>query len=134
MTALVIAEHDNHHLKNATLNALTAAQECATQVHIMVMGSGSGSVAAQAAALAGVAVYPNPASNSLFVDFKGTAVDGKIIIRLFDMNGRVLLENASTSVTGEKLALDINQVQDGIYLLQISENEASAYRKVIVAR
>ena len=86
------------------------------------------------AALAGVAVYPNPASNSLFVDFKGTAVDGKIIIRLFDMNGRVLLENASTSVTGEKLALDINQVQDGIYLLQISENEASAYRKVIVAR
>ena len=54
MTALVIAEHDNHHLKSATLNALTAALACAPAVHVLVMGSASAEVALQAAALQGV--------------------------------------------------------------------------------
>lgn len=84
--------------------------------------------------LAGVSVYPNPADNSLFVDFKGAVLNGKITVRLYDVNGRALFENTATSVAGEKLLIDISQVQDGIYLLQISENEASVYRKVIVSR
>jgi hypothetical protein len=87
-----------------------------------------------AATLAGVSVYPNPAENILFVDFKGITTDGKMIIRLFDMNGRILQETEATPVAGEKLSLDMSQVQDGIYLLQINQNDANAYRKIIVSR
>jgi electron transfer flavoprotein alpha subunit len=54
MTALVIAEHDNQHLKPATLNAVTAALACSPSVHILVAGSGSTSVAEQAARVSGV--------------------------------------------------------------------------------
>lgn len=55
MAALVIAEHDNTTLKAATLHAVTAAQACAGEVHILVAGEACSGVAAQAAAVAGVA-------------------------------------------------------------------------------
>ena len=48
MVALVIAEHDNAHLKGVTLNTVTAAAQCGGDVHILVAGSGCGAVAEQA--------------------------------------------------------------------------------------
>ncbi len=54
MTALVIAEHDNAHLKGATLHAITAAARLG-EVHVLVAGSGAAGVAAAAARIAGVA-------------------------------------------------------------------------------
>jgi electron transfer flavoprotein alpha subunit len=55
MVALVIAEHDNAHLKAVTLNTVTAAAQCGDDVHILVAGSNCGAVAEQAAKVAGVA-------------------------------------------------------------------------------
>jgi electron transfer flavoprotein alpha subunit len=55
MTTLVIAEHDNLHLKPATLNAVTAAAQCGGEVHILVAGANAKAVADQAAQVAGVA-------------------------------------------------------------------------------
>ena len=54
MAVLVIAEHDNAHLKGATLNTVTAAAQLG-EVHVLVAGSSAGAVAAQAAQVAGVA-------------------------------------------------------------------------------
>jgi electron transfer flavoprotein alpha subunit len=55
MAALVIAEHDNATLKNATLNTITAALACDGEVHVLVAGANCGGAAEQAAAVAGVA-------------------------------------------------------------------------------
>jgi electron transfer flavoprotein alpha subunit len=54
MAALVIAEHDNATLKNATLNTITAALACDGEVHVLVAGANCGGAAEQAAAVAGV--------------------------------------------------------------------------------
>ena len=54
MTTLLIAEHDNSALNEATHKALTAASEMGGDVHVLVAGKGSGSVAEEAAKLAGV--------------------------------------------------------------------------------
>ncbi|MGD7408931.1 electron transfer flavoprotein subunit alpha/FixB family protein, partial [Ralstonia pseudosolanacearum] len=48
MTALVIAEHDNQSIKAATLNTVTAALQCGSEVHVLVAGAGC-AAAAQAA-------------------------------------------------------------------------------------
>ncbi len=53
MTILLIAEHDNAHLKPATLNAFTAAKQLG-DVEILVAGHGCAAVAEQAAKIAGV--------------------------------------------------------------------------------
>jgi electron transfer flavoprotein alpha subunit len=55
MTALVLAEHDNQHLRGATLNTVTAATKAGGDVHVLVVGSGCAAVAQQAAKVAGVA-------------------------------------------------------------------------------
>jgi electron transfer flavoprotein alpha subunit len=54
MTTLLVAEHDNKVLKDATNRALTAAKALAAPVHVLVAGMGCRGVAEAAASLAGV--------------------------------------------------------------------------------
>jgi electron transfer flavoprotein alpha subunit len=54
MTTLLLAEHDNKTLKDATHKALTAAKALGGDVHVLVAGQGCGGVAEAAAKLAGV--------------------------------------------------------------------------------
>jgi electron transfer flavoprotein alpha subunit len=55
MAILLIAEHDNTGLKDATHKALTAAQKIGGDVHVLVAGKSAQGAAQQAAKLAGVA-------------------------------------------------------------------------------
>ncbi len=54
MTALLLAEHDNKTLKDATAKALTAAKGLGGDVHVLVAGKDCRAVAEAAARLAGV--------------------------------------------------------------------------------
>ncbi len=54
MTTLLIAEHDNATLKDATHKALTAARSLGRPVHVLVAGAGCRGVAEAAAKLEGV--------------------------------------------------------------------------------
>jgi electron transfer flavoprotein alpha subunit len=54
MTTLLIAEHDNKSLKDATSKALTAAKTLGADVHVLVAGNGARAVAEAAAKLEGV--------------------------------------------------------------------------------
>jgi electron transfer flavoprotein alpha subunit len=54
MTILVIAEHDNAHLKGATLNTVAAAAKIGGDVHVLVAGGNARAVADAAAQVAGV--------------------------------------------------------------------------------
>jgi electron transfer flavoprotein alpha subunit len=54
MASLVIAEHDNKNLKEATAKTVTAAAQVSTPVHVLVAGSDAAGVAEAAAKLAGV--------------------------------------------------------------------------------
>ncbi|MBE2244140.1 MAG: electron transfer flavoprotein subunit alpha/FixB family protein [Burkholderiaceae bacterium] len=55
MAALVIAEHDNKSIKGATLNTVTAAAACGSEVHVLVAGHNAAAAAQAAAQIAGVA-------------------------------------------------------------------------------
>ena len=54
MAVLLIAEHDNKSVKNATHKALTAAAQMGGDVHVLVAGNNAGAAAAHAAKLTGV--------------------------------------------------------------------------------
>src|SRR3954452_4939934 len=55
MATLLLAEHDNKVLKDATNKAMTAARALGAEVHVLVAGSGAKAVADQAARIEGVA-------------------------------------------------------------------------------
>ena len=54
MASLVIAEHDNTNLKDATHKTVTAAAAVSTPVHVLVAGENCAAVAEAAARIAGV--------------------------------------------------------------------------------
>ncbi|MGE0846839.1 MAG: electron transfer flavoprotein subunit alpha/FixB family protein [Flavobacteriaceae bacterium] len=54
MAILLVAEHDNKELKDATHKTLSAAAKMGGDVHVLVAGKGAGDVAKQAASLDGV--------------------------------------------------------------------------------
>ncbi|MGJ7914079.1 electron transfer flavoprotein subunit alpha/FixB family protein [Massilia sp. LXY-6] len=54
MTVLVVAEHEHHSIKGATLNTVTAAAACGGEVHVLVAGSDAGGAAGAASRIAGV--------------------------------------------------------------------------------
>jgi electron transfer flavoprotein alpha subunit len=54
MAVLLIAEHDNNSLKDATHKALTAASQMGGDVHVLVAGNKADGAASQAAKLQGV--------------------------------------------------------------------------------
>ena len=58
MTTLLLAEHDNKSVKDATAKALTAAVALGGPVHVLVAGSGAQGAAQAAAKLAGVDIKP----------------------------------------------------------------------------
>ena len=47
MTALVLAEHDNHSLRPSTLNTVTAATKAGSDVHLLVVGHNASDAARQ---------------------------------------------------------------------------------------
>jgi electron transfer flavoprotein alpha subunit len=55
MSVLVIAEHDNAHIRGATLNTITAAKACGGDVHVLVAGANAAEAAKAASQIAGVA-------------------------------------------------------------------------------
>lgn len=55
MTILVIAEHDHHSVKAATLNAVAAAAKLGGEIHLLVAGSGCDGAAQAASRVDGVA-------------------------------------------------------------------------------
>src|SRR5437868_6321185 len=54
MASLVLAEHDNAVLKDATHKTVTAAAAVSAPVHVLVAGENCGAVAQSAAKIAGV--------------------------------------------------------------------------------
>jgi electron transfer flavoprotein alpha subunit len=54
MTTLVLAEHDHHALRPATLNVVTAAGKLGGDVHLLVVGHNAGDAAQQATKISGV--------------------------------------------------------------------------------
>jgi electron transfer flavoprotein alpha subunit len=65
VTTLLIAEHDNASLKEATARALTAAAALGGAVHVLVAGKDAGPAAAAAAQLDGVAKVLHAESEAL---------------------------------------------------------------------
>jgi len=113
MTALVIAEHDNASIKGATLNTVTAALKCNSEVHILVAGANAGPAASAAAQIAGVAKVLHADSDALA---HGLAENMTAQILAIAQNYSHILFPATAS--GKNIAprlaakLDVGQISD----------------------
>ena len=79
-----------------------------------------------------VSVFPNPATNLLNVKYNLPAED-KILISLFDLQGKLLLEvNKSNRTKGEhEEILDISKFPAGQYVFRISGQTNTIFKNII---
>ncbi len=64
-----------------------------------------------------ILVYPNPAKDKIIIELKTGKVElDKANIKLYDMNGALVLSENSTNVDSQK-ELDVHKLNDGIYIL-----------------
>jgi len=80
----------------------------------------------------GVNLYPNPTSNAVFVNFE-TANDSKVNITVSDITGRIVYGtafNANGKVNNFKINTD--QYENGLYLIEINDNNHSYRSKFVV--
>lgn len=69
-------------------------------------------------------IYPNPASNLLFVD----GLENGNMILVYDLCGKLFYSDV---VNNEKLVIDIKNWQKGIFIIQIKGTEGIFYAKLI---
>ena len=79
-----------------------------------------------------MSVYPNPATDNLFLKFS-LQNESKIVVKMLDMAGKTVLVDAFEGVTGENLhTLNVSNVKSGLYVLQIETGKGRAIQKVLV--
>ncbi|WP_029029608.1 electron transfer flavoprotein subunit alpha/FixB family protein [Salinarimonas rosea] len=113
MAILVLAEHDNAALKDATHKTLAAAAAIGSPVHVLVAGSGAGAVAQAAATLDGVEKVLH-ADSPAYEHFLAEPI-AALIVSLADGYDALV---APASTTGKNVMprvaalLDVMQVSD----------------------
>jgi hypothetical protein len=86
-----------------------------------------------ASELRGLNVYPNPAQSSVYVNL-GSSTEHSGRIELLDVNGKIVLQQ-QIPAGYQVVQLDINQMNQGIYLLRWIESEKTmGISKLIKAR
>lgn len=87
------------------------------------------------AAIQAVKISPNPAADKAILHFSLTN-PGDVTVKLLDLNGRLIkTENYNRHETGENnLPVNISSLVPGVYMIQISGNDFTITRKLVVAK
>ena len=118
MSALVLAQHDNAALDEATLHAVTAATALGTEVDLLVAGQDCGAVAEAAARVAGVrqvlrveaAVYAQPVAEDLAALLVAVAPDYDYLLAPATTTGKNVMPRVAA-------LLDTAQLSDIVAVL-----------------
>ena len=73
-------------------------------------------------------VYPNPANGS--VNIVSQFIDGATIIKLIDLNGRIVLEGNYNFEN--KINVNLQNISSGVYILNLNNNGVMYNHKLII--
>ncbi|AEH00611.1 reprolysin-like metallopeptidase [Lacinutrix sp. 5H-3-7-4] len=76
-------------------------------------------------------VFPNPNNGSFNVKFNNLS-QNDIMISVFDVRGRSVFKNEFKSTTNFEETINLNNVEAGMYILQVSDGANSQTKKIIV--
>ncbi|MBW6497788.1 MAG: choice-of-anchor J domain-containing protein [Bacteroidales bacterium] len=77
-----------------------------------------------------IKVYPNPASNKLFIEF-ARAREGMLQLVIYDLLGNEVLTFEETD-PGQNIALDVSSLRAGIYFLRVIGTQVNFSRKILI--
>jgi len=148
MTALVLAEHDGHKLKSATLNVVAAALRLGGSVDLLVVGHDARSIAEAAAAVAGVEnvlladdpLYAHPLAETVAPLLTGLAQNYDAILAAATTFGKNVLPRVAATLDVQQISEIIAVVSADTFVRPIYAGNALAtvqskdVRKIITVR
>ncbi len=79
-----------------------------------------------------VSIYPNPANNKLNVEFEANE-STNVEISILDISGRIIYkQDYDVTIGHNNTKLDVSDISDGVYFLNISQGNSSLRYKVII--
>lgn len=82
----------------------------------------------------GFLVYPNPATDKLFVNSKDNT-PGEYNLSVVDMNGRVVMQNLLGYVNADQqFELNLNNIPSGVYIVNIASEKSVEQHKLVVSK
>ncbi|MFW5655989.1 MAG: T9SS type A sorting domain-containing protein [Bacteroidota bacterium] len=79
-----------------------------------------------------VRIYPNPTTGKVRIDLKNKTE--KMEIAVFALNGNLLLKKKYLNTSGAPLILDISNLKNGMYLLQMKTNDMFHHERIILEK
>ncbi|MDX1479291.1 MAG: SusF/SusE family outer membrane protein [Saprospiraceae bacterium] len=79
-----------------------------------------------------IKAYPNPTADLLNVDVSAVEMTGDVQMRVYDMNGKLLV--SQTQAAQDLMQLDVAALPNGIYSLQITSEGYIIGKRFVVAR
>ncbi|MBK7174003.1 MAG: T9SS type A sorting domain-containing protein [Bacteroidales bacterium] len=78
-------------------------------------------------------VYPNPATDKVFVKISGIRTENAITVQLSNMLGKVVYhKELQNNEVNETIQVPVSQLQEGIYMLSVTSGDQKLARKVVV--
>ncbi|MCA3697715.1 MAG: electron transfer flavoprotein subunit alpha/FixB family protein, partial [Aquidulcibacter sp.] len=113
MAVLVVAEHDNASVKDATNKTVTAALALSSDVDVLVAGLGAGAAAAAAAGIAGVRKVLH-AEGAAFDQGVAEAVEGLIVPLMANYDAVLFAATATGKNAAPRIAaaLDVSPISE----------------------
>lgn len=79
------------------------------------------------------AVYPNPNNGNFNIQFANNSSNGNgVKVLVYDMRGRVILENNFENSATFNQNIQLNNAQSGVYLLTVTDGEIKQTKKIVV--
>lgn len=80
-----------------------------------------------------VSVYPNPSSGNVTVNINANDI-GNVTMKVYNMIGGVVFEKTENISSPTELAVDISNQPDGLYFLEIRNENSKAVKKLIIGK
>lgn len=79
---------------------------------------------------AGIRLFPNPVTGTLNIAITNPTAD-RTEVKLFDMQGRMVYSSVYGTLGSTRIELDMSQLQNGTYLLQLGDKDHVSMHKLI---
>jgi hypothetical protein len=82
-----------------------------------------------------LSLYPNPSNGQVTLQVAALS-SSQLMVKITDMAGAIVwMENANVIAGNQQLELNLNQLADGLYLVQLQdENASSAMQKLMIQK
>ncbi len=81
-----------------------------------------------------VRIYPIPAQNQLNIDF-AKSIKGKLEIKIFDLSGKAVYESLiSQNLSNQNLQIDLSNLENGNFILYISNGKEFVTKSLVVSK